>query len=919
MADFLKTAPIVSYDAAKNFRAIVETDAVADGKPRRMALKEAATLPVGANGVVKADGAGKIPLAGVATGSGSDGQVMTLVSGNWAPAAPTGGASSDFIRPEDYAGTTMAKLNSAFAASISGNIPVRLTGAYSITSALTTVSLTAGQTLHVIGDGTITVAANLANPIIIEATWPSAVNISAIAFTTHAFPGTSVTDTECTKITATGHGCAIGDLIKVVSDDTIPGSTLQGSDPRRIGEFAYVGDVSGNDIYISGVLVETYTTSPRLVKIPQSPRLIWDGPTIDHTAGQSWSVTSLLTRGLYRPQVRLSFRNGYHCGLMLQSCFQSQIDVDGWKFLNRTNSLGVAGYIVQDMQGWQTTGRVRALDARHAYTTGSNSSASGGGAAYLNGRTFGARIKVAAVGCSSAAADLHSEAMDCQVDAEAIGGSFGEDSNGAAVQMRGRRNRSIGTVGRNSPHGAQFWAHVDGDCWDCLISDLDYSGYGDAIRVGSASGSILVKRPRIIGGYARVDNNRAVYLQNCSGAVISDMRVALVGSSSGSVFITLNGNAGATLIRPTFDLTDFTGTSADLASFAAASTGNSLTVINPTIIDPNGKLRSWFNGANTSGTVVLLDIPADVPTTGDPTINSDSLSSLTLVYKLSDGDSIRDALLTGTSVEVQERLDDIRTSGAVVSDVPKGRAPTSNVDTGVLEWLTPVNFAAWLGLSGSFEPASAVVAVSGAATDLALIHDRQRLRFTNAAPTLTVRAQADVAYPDNMVLAGTALHGVTITPSAGVTINGAFDSIAVPAEAEATGFVLCRISANSWVCQAGSALSADLIDRNTSVALNVGYPITPSASAAHSSGTYTPDISLGLIQPFTNAGAHTIGVPTWYGQMVLVYTNTGTAGALTMTGWKVSGDPYVTTNGAIFSVTLICLPGFAEAIFSLKS
>lgn len=889
---------------------------------------------------------GSLTLLKLAQSGASVGQVPVWDGEKYAPGTPAAGGQTIYVRPEEQAGaTTEDKLSAAIAAAISLGRPLLLSAVYSITSALTTATLSDGQTLHFVGDGSILVAANIANPLVIQAIWPSALAVTAVTLTTHLFPGDSVAATECTKITVPGHSFAIGDLAHIVAEDAIPGSTLgPSSAPRRIGEKCYVGDVSGNDIFISGFLIESYATSPRIVKVPQKARLIWDGPTIDHTAGQAWNVTSLLVRGLYRPYIRTSIRNGYHCGLQLQSTFQAEIDVDGSRFLDRVSSQGIAGYVVQDIGGFQTKGVVDAMDARHAYTTGSNSTASTGSSPYLYGRTIGARIGGAAIGCSSAAFDAHSEAIDCAFEWVSVnGGILGEDSNGSGIQMRGRNNKSIGATVRNSPHGAQFYAQVEGDCLDNVVSGLDYFGLGDGIRFGSPGSSIKSKRNRVLGGSFRVDNNRAVYAQNTDGLVIEGGYFALTGAQTAPNLAILDGAASVTLRRCTLDLTDYAGSaSVDYAAFAAASTLNILEIEEPIVIDPNGKLRSWFNAANTSGVIVLKDIPKNVPlASGSAIINGDGLDASSITYRITDGDTIAAALLTGNTPDaVKTRMDSLREAGASVYQMPMGRAFTTHPDTGEPVFNTPADMRdSFLGLPGLYEIKAQVIEWSGAARNLALTDDRMVLRATHATPTLTIRNDSNVPYPAGMMLAGTSLNPLTIAMEAGVTINGQSAPLVVAQESLACGFSLRKNAmANSWTMVAGlvlpdapaytapttvasailslleatangtnkanirpaAAMAADaditlpgisgtlallsqVLRPDTSTALAVGYDNTEFSLTL--TGTVTPAVANGYKQKGTNNAAFTLAVPAGACDIQIDITNGATAGAITFSGF----------------------------------
>ena len=87
--------------------------------------------------------------------------------------------------------------------------------------------------------------------------------------------------------------------------------------------------------------------------------------------------------------------------------------------------------------------------------------------------------------------------------------------------------------------------------------------------------------------------------------------------------------------------------------------------------------------------------------------------------------------------------------------------------------------------------------------------------------------------------------------------------------------------------------------------LTVGYTATGYSAGTKSSGTFTPDPANGNFQYATNGGAHTLAPPsTGTGDsvsLVLDYTNNGSAGAITTSGFtKVTGDAFTTTDGNKF-------------------
>lgn len=93
------------------------------------------------------------------------------------------------------------------------------------------------------------------------------------------------------------------------------------------------------------------------------------------------------------------------------------------------------------------------------------------------------------------------------------------------------------------------------------------------------------------------------------------------------------------------------------------------------------------------------------------------------------------------------------------------------------------------------------------------------------------------------------------------------------------------------------AYSADVIYSSATKNITVGYTATSYSAGTKSSGTFTPDPTLGNMQHATNNGAHTLAPPGSTCTMVIDYTNGASAGALTTSGFtKVSGDTYATTN-----------------------
>lgn len=97
------------------------------------------------------------------------------------------------------------------------------------------------------------------------------------------------------------------------------------------------------------------------------------------------------------------------------------------------------------------------------------------------------------------------------------------------------------------------------------------------------------------------------------------------------------------------------------------------------------------------------------------------------------------------------------------------------------------------------------------------------------------------------------------------------------------------------------AYDVDTLKADVADVLTAGYAATPYSAGTKSTGTYTPDEALGNFQYVVNGGAHTLAPPTNNCTLVIQYTNNGSAGALTTSGFTiVTGDALTTVNADDF-------------------
>ena len=84
------------------------------------------------------------------------------------------------------------------------------------------------------------------------------------------------------------------------------------------------------------------------------------------------------------------------------------------------------------------------------------------------------------------------------------------------------------------------------------------------------------------------------------------------------------------------------------------------------------------------------------------------------------------------------------------------------------------------------------------------------------------------------------------------------------------------------------AYDADTLKADTADTITgVGFDSSDYAAGTKSSGTYTPAPASGNFQVATNGGAHTLAPPATSCSIVIHYTNNGSAGAITTSGFKI--------------------------------
>lgn len=153
-----------------------------------------------------------------------------------------------------------------------------------------------------------------------------------------------------------------GDYVRIISEDLYPNFR---SDVKQ-GEVGVVDDVGTGYISISGKLINTYTTTPRIAKY-KDVRVNILNPIFDTDVKNQCIMLQDLVKPLIKAPV---IKKGLSSGVLLVSTVYADIDNLNIDYLENSPDDGLYGYAINDLSGFGT--RVHGGSGsylRHYYTT----------------------------------------------------------------------------------------------------------------------------------------------------------------------------------------------------------------------------------------------------------------------------------------------------------------------------------------------------------------------------------------------------------------------------------------------------------------------------------------------------------------------------------------------------------------------
>jgi hypothetical protein len=468
--------------------------------------------------------------------------------------------------PSDSTGPVQQALNNA----LTKGIPLQLDKTYRL-KAQVIADLDSFDYLRVQGNGGLLCDANLfGEPFLDVLCSPLLVtNVAVIDNTvTFDFSGQG-TLSDCAKLTLpTGHAVTQGMLVKVVSDDLITGAT-----GAFVGEVAYIGAVSGNDVYTTARLRNVYTTSPRLAVYKSNKKVLISNitvrgdPALNVTEDRKW--LGIRVTGVVNPVFeRVVSRDTSLATLLTQGCVHSLfIGCEFERGLNNITSLGITGYGIKDNNGEYTTVLAcHGHDVRHVYTCDVTTSSAPNPFTY--GVPYGGIIAdCQGHNCSAAAFDTHPSSESYVFDTVRTYNAYqGNNTAFGGIQAWGVRHALVDCRHEGSGAGIILGSNNPSSANRHIVKNYHYDGTFVAIYARNGTPGLVfdLSDSTLISSYAF----GAVSLFNATMNGV-DNKYTLRSPTANRRAYDLRGTSTLREERPRIDLTQIASTKTWIVAYSA--------------------------------------------------------------------------------------------------------------------------------------------------------------------------------------------------------------------------------------------------------------------------------------------------------------------------------------------------------------
>lgn len=390
-----------------------------------------------------------------------------------------------------------------------------------------------GKSITVLGIGA-TIIQNANNTIFtFTGGWDFTASVSTITNVDYDFSQGNSTTTPVSKVTLSATpptNLKVGDIVKIISDDEIDNAYQGGgttTTKKRKGEFTTVYFITGNDVYLSGRLRETYSTNVRLAKL-KNTTFKMDGLTFDtDTSGDvlGWNRVLIKFVAAKSVQIDISCLNSYDSFVLMLGIYDYRAKVDAKNCRNEPSN-NRYGYGLNDSScGNGVIYNSTFTNCRHGFTTSTGYIDSGS----TNIESYGKSDTITiidsfGIGCSNCPFDVHEEAYSVTFhNCHAKGIVAGASGSGAGFQARAKKIKFVNCSSKNTRQGfyvfEQYAGTTDGvQIVECVTENVETSLY---IK-GSTGAGIKVRNVRISGG--KFDSYGAVgnYIENADVSLVNN-------------------------------------------------------------------------------------------------------------------------------------------------------------------------------------------------------------------------------------------------------------------------------------------------------------------------------------------------------------------------------------------------------------
>ncbi|MCC4248614.1 hypothetical protein [Microbacterium testaceum] len=394
----------------------------------------------------------------------------------------------------------------------------------------------------------VTLVQSGASPIIsVKAEW--ATPFRAISFGTST-PGDGAEPTS--KITVDGNpGWGPGTLIKVISDDVIPGSrTSADGRASRNGEFAIVASTNRDEIVTTARLRESYSDNARVVEVSRNTAQI-RGFTLEARSASAKVVgaSMIYLAGLLAPVVEdLRCISAHGPVVHMNSCYGfhvSRLDV-AFAEDDAPHRLGYG--VLDNCSEFGTVRDSIVRHARHAYTDDTPAISRNTSNPHIYGRSYGNQILGChAVSPSRSGFDTH-HSSECIVFSSCSVDSGAEDVS--AFALRGRNHLVVGCSAQRIGLGVRAFTEAErgGESFGHVVqaftarSVTDTAIAADVHPTGHPRSGELETRPVLTVAGAVIDGTSSGIRARNAAVSVTDASILMNGTRQGQTFLQNEGS-----------------------------------------------------------------------------------------------------------------------------------------------------------------------------------------------------------------------------------------------------------------------------------------------------------------------------------------------------------------------------------------